>query len=467
MEPSLQGDAHSRAQSNHYLTDSLASLFLKTALPIVFIMLVNGAFTVVDGIFVGTLVSADALSAVTSVFPLFMVVVAISTMVASGMASIMARRLGAGDKAGAEQILAQAYLLSVVVCAVLIATYLLFGGGAITLLSDDNPHILTMAEAYIRIVFLTSPLTFFLSMQGDSLRSEGHVEAMSLMMLAAIVLNGVFNYVLIAHLHLGVAGSAYGTALAQTASIAAVLWYRASGRAKLPALPNGFAQIGKDWKAMLMLGVPSSFGNLGVSFQAATFLLSINFIVADSALSVTAYGIVSRLFAFFFLPLLGLALASQSIIGNNYGAKEFARSNTALKIALNVAFVYCIGAQILFVVFAAELAGMFVKDQAVIDEAAHIIPIMTAALSLTGISFILSSYFQALGDAVKATVVSLSKFFVFGPIMLLVLPHYLGLDGVWWSMAGGEILTALTCLVVLWLNAKRTGARLGMFLPAS
>ena len=87
----------SSQQNNVFLQSSLPSVFLKTAAPIILIMLVNGSFTLVDAYFLGVFVGADALTAVTSMFPIFIFLIALSTLVSNGFSSVMARQLGAGD----------------------------------------------------------------------------------------------------------------------------------------------------------------------------------------------------------------------------------------------------------------------------------------------------------------------------------------------------------------------------------
>ncbi|MBL4908048.1 MAG: hypothetical protein JKX94_11395, partial [Sneathiella sp.] len=109
-----------KIQENMFLTTPLGALFAKTALPIILVMMANGLFTVVDGWFIGQFIGADAFSAVTMVFPLFMMLVALGTLVSSGFSSVLARYLGAGNRTLAEESLVSALALSAVICALLI-----------------------------------------------------------------------------------------------------------------------------------------------------------------------------------------------------------------------------------------------------------------------------------------------------------------------------------------------------------
>ena len=108
---------------NIYLKGSLLPLFAKTASPIILIMLLNGLFTLVDAWFIGTWVGADALTGVTLMFPVYMLLVALSGLVSSGFSSIYARLLGAGKMAEAGAVYGQALFLALGVCGVLISTF--------------------------------------------------------------------------------------------------------------------------------------------------------------------------------------------------------------------------------------------------------------------------------------------------------------------------------------------------------
>ena len=108
---------------NTYLVGSTRQVFIKTALPIIFMMLVNGSFNLIDAYFLGVFVGAEALAAVTATFPATIFFVALSTLVANGFASIMARALGAKNYTHARNAYAQALSLSLLVSAALVAFF--------------------------------------------------------------------------------------------------------------------------------------------------------------------------------------------------------------------------------------------------------------------------------------------------------------------------------------------------------
>ncbi len=117
----------SETQSNTFLTGPLGPIYAKTALPIIFVMGMNGLLSVADALFLGHYVGPEALAAVTLMFPIYMLIVALSTLVSSGMSSILARELGAGRMGAAEQVFAGAHGLALVVGLGLMALFIVFG----------------------------------------------------------------------------------------------------------------------------------------------------------------------------------------------------------------------------------------------------------------------------------------------------------------------------------------------------
>ena len=113
---------------NSFLDGPLSVIFAKTALPIILVMLMNGMLTVADALFLGHFVGQQALAAVTLVFPLYMLIVAFSTLVSGGMSSLVARHLGGGRIDEAETVFASAQWLAFAASLVIMALYLAFGG---------------------------------------------------------------------------------------------------------------------------------------------------------------------------------------------------------------------------------------------------------------------------------------------------------------------------------------------------
>ncbi|MEP5730966.1 MAG: MATE family efflux transporter [Sulfitobacter sp.] len=452
------------SQSNSFTHGPLGQIFLKTALPIIFVMSMNGLLTVVDAIFLGRYVGAQALGAVTLIFPLYMLIVALATLVSNGMSSILARHLGASDTPAAEATFTGAHGLALFVSALLILGYAVAGRALSDALASGQTELADMAQTYLAITAMMSPLAFVLAVNSDALRNEGRVGFMAAMSLLVSLSNIGFNYVLIALMGLGVAGSAYGTALAQLLALSIIFAYRFSGHAELHPrvlLRNTFFH---GWSRILALGAPQSLNFIGIAMGTTAVIIALQMIdTATYETTVSAYGMVTRVLTFIFLPLLGLTHALQSIVGNNYGAQAWHRSDQSLRIGMGTAFFYCAGSQAILTVFPTEIAVLFVSDPVVIDEFARILPISIIMLWLAGPMIIIATYFQAIGNAARAAILGLTKPYAFAMPMTFALPLIWGETGIWLAGPVAEVLMAILTFIVLRHAVHSLNLRHGLY----
>lgn len=460
-------DATSAQTERHnvYLKGSLAAVFAKTAAPIIVVMLVNGLFNLVDAWFLGFYVGAEALTAVTLMFPLFMMIIAMSTVVSNGFSSVMARLLGAGKN---SRILGNAFagalLLSLVFCGLLITGFAIVGAMLVDLVARGSIGLAHMGYVYISILVFLSPISFTQALFSDLLRAEGRVAFMTVAALSTVFLNMAFNYILIAQLGWGVAGSAYGTIAAQGTALLAILTYRRKRPSTLSFAALKLADMRAYWKDYLALGVPPSLGYLGVSLSSAAVIYGLQLWSGDTyEATVAAYGITTRLMTFFFLPLLGLSMAFQTVVGNNFGARDWHRTDASLRLALMLSFCYCVVAEISFLVLADVISYGFVDDAAIARETGRILPFMVVLFFLFGPSMMLASYFQATGDASRSAMLNLSRTYAFGLPLTFALPFLFGETGIWIAGPVSESLMLAVALVLLYRIRQGQGLRWGLF----
>lgn len=450
---------------NVFLKGSLTVVFAKTATPIILIMLVHGMFTLVDAWFLGVFVGAEALTAVTLMFPLFMMLIATATVVGNGFSSVMARLLGADER---PEVLGNAFvgalLLSLIFSAILIAGFLAIGDNLIALVSNGSQTLAQMGYAYIAILVLLSPITFIEMLMFDLLRCEGRVAFMTMASLSTILLNVIFNYMFIVNLDMGVAGSAYGTIAAQSVALVTVVIYRFFNRSVLAFSALVFKRMTTYWRQYLALGIPPSLGYLGVSLSSAAVIYCLQlWSNGNYEATVGAYGITTRLMTFFYLPLLGLAMAFQTVIGNNFGAGNWPRTDASIRLAVLVSFVYCVIAEVGFLVFADVIGYGFVEDAAIAGETGRILRYMVVLFFLFGPSMMLASYFQATGDARRSATMNLSRTYMFALPLTFALPMALGENGIWFAGPVAELFM-LAMAVFLLVQMRRTqGLRWGVF----
>lgn len=450
------------SEGNAFLTGWLPAVFIKTAAPIAAITTVNGLFTVVDAYFLGAYVGPDALSAVSLIFPGLMLLIALQALVTNGMASILARRLGAGDRRGATRVFTGAHTLALAVTLILNIVFWTLGrqiinaGAGTTAVADG-------AMLFMGAMIAFAPVSFFLSLHLDGLRCEGRIGFMTLVTLSASLLNILANWLFMAVMHWGVLGSAAGSIASQFVCLTAVLTYRFRRPAALRPY-RGFAPA--EWRGIVAFGAPMSLGFIGISLASAAILVNISlWSTRDRVATVAAYGIITRIMTFAYLPLLGLSIALQTIAGNNHGAGLGLRVGRSLRIAMLAALVYCTLVEITVELSAGRLGAVFVADPAIVAEVWRILPWTIAAYFLFGQMLILSSYFQSIGDAPRAAIFGLSRPYLFTLPLTFLLPFVFGERGIWMVPVFAEAGMCILAFLVLSQNAKRRGWRYGL-LPA-
>ncbi|MCV9943529.1 MATE family efflux transporter [Rhizobium sp. WYCCWR 11279] len=447
------------SQGNAFLTGWLPGVFIRTA-PIVAITTVNGLFTVVDAYFLGAYVGPDALSAVSLIFPGLMLLVALQSLVSNGMASILARRLGADDRQGARRVFAGAHALTFAITLILNLVYWTVGRQIIDAGAAGNAAVADGAMLFMGAMIACAPVGFFLSLHLDGLRCEGKIGFMTLVTLSASLLNIFANWLFMAVMHWGVLGSAAGTIASQFACLAAVLAYRWRRPAALRP-SAGFALA--EWRGIVAFGAPMSLGFIGISLASAAILINVSlWSMADYVATVAAYGIITRIMTFTYLPLLGLSIALQTVAGNNHGAGLGLRVGRSLQIAMLAALVYCTLVEITVELLAGRLGAVFVADPAIIAEVRRILPWTIGAYFLFGQMLILSSYFQSIGDAPRAAIFGLSRPYLFTLPLTFLLPFVFGEQGIWMVPVFAEAGMFILAFLVLSQNAKRRGWRYGL-----
>jgi putative MATE family efflux protein len=330
--------------------------------------------------------------------------------------------------------------------------------------AQGSTELAAMGFGFLRIAVYSSPLLFLLSVHSDALRTEGRVGFMAIAGLLVTLANIGFNYLLIVTFELGVAGSAWGTALAQAIALAVVVLYRANGRARLTLGLRDALNWRADWGEMLALGIPRSLSFIGIAAGAAATVASLRLFGAQHTdAEIAAYGVISRMMTFAYFPLLGMSLALQAMVGNNVGAGLWPRSNATLKLALVWSLAYAVFVETGLILFRNQLGGLFVSDPLVIAEVARILPVFVAGYFSFG-PMMISNYFQSIGDVARSALLSLARTYLFAIPLIFLLPLRLGEDGIWLALPLAD--AALVVVTLLVLKARSRNAEWGLFQTA-
>lgn len=408
---------------------SIGSLLWQFSWPAIVGMLCNALYNIVDRIFVGRGVGSLAIAATTVMFPMMLILMAVSILIGVGSSALISIRLGEGRKEQAEVIAANGAIMLVILPLCMSILYFLFPV-PILKLCGASTQVLPYALDFGNIIMLGSALGSLSLGMNNFIRAEGDpVMAMSTQVLGAMI-NAVMNYFFIFKLGLGIKGSALATVLGQLLSAMWVLSYFISGRSQMRIrLRNLIIQ-----KAVLVEIMSIGFAPFSLQMAHSVQQLILNKTLSsyggDMALSTV--GILMSIITILFMPILGISQGAQPLIGFNYGARLNDRVKKTFKKAVIAATGVSLAGYVIIETWPRQIVSIFTKGDATLTQmSAHAMGIYFAMIFVIGFQVVGSQYFQAVGKATKATVLSLSRQVLFFIPLLLILPHFWGLNGVW------------------------------------
>ena len=441
--------------ASHLGTKPIMGLFFGMAAPIAVGMMVNGLYNVVDAIFVTRAIGVNAMGGISIVFPIQMFIFALATLVGSGMASIVARQLGAKQVTEANTTIDIAFRLALTM-ALVITLAIYWNIDSLLKFLGVSEALWPYAYGYlVPLVLLSFPIVFMSSIPSDLLRAEGKAMLMMASMVSSALLNIVLDAMFIFVLDMGVEGVAYATILSQIFAAALMLYFILGGKTHLKLRPFAYQMNWGILKGVTLLGIPILISHAGVSvFIALTNYTVTQFTEVDSDLYVSSYGLIGRLMIFFILPAIAMTISFQTIAGYNYGAKNYDRVLSTIKVGVTASLFYGLGVSGLMLLVPNQIIGIFTQDQALLTTTAGIAFWSFLLFPLSNAHSVISSLFQALGKARQAIFLSSLRIYLILIPALLILPKIYGINGIWYSF---PIADVVAFIVVIYFAFRERG----------
>ncbi|MFT5254864.1 MAG: putative MATE family efflux protein [Candidatus Paceibacteria bacterium] len=431
-------------------TQPISSLLIKQAVPASIGILVMSLNMIVDTIFMGRWIGPLAISAITVVIPITFFIGALGLAIGIGGSSVLSRALGAGQETKALRVFGNMSTLTFLSSAILAMLGLVFQDTLINFFGADD-SFRDLALTYYRIV-LYGIVMLALCMMGNSvIRAEGKPTfAMYAMMLPAIGNIGM-DYVLINVLDMGMAGAAWATFISYAICFGFILWFFVF-KSELRLTLQSFLLNNTIVKEISGL----SFVTLARQGVIAVLTILINNILirVGDAIDVASYGIISRALMFALFPVIGVNQGFMPIAGYNYGAKKLQRVREAINISITYSGILALIIFTLIMLFAESFVGVFISDKAVeansirdnvalLERTPNALRWVFAATPVIVIQLIGGSYFQSIGKIIPALLLNLTKQGFFLIPLILILPTYYGVWGVWVSFPIADVLSTI------------------------
>lgn len=424
---------------------------LGMGLPLIAGMMVMSVYNLVDTFFISLLHDDYQLAAVNLAYPIMMVVIALSNMIGTGAASLIARSLGAEDKEKAEHTLTVGIGLTVVLSLLLSSIGMFFLPKIVTALgARENTFVFT--EQYVSIILIGSIGVMGSYIGGQLLRSEGSVKYSMTGMMLGTVVNIVLDPVFIFVLGMNIKGAAIATVVGNGAGAVLSIFYYVSGKTLLKPALKYIRPTAEILKEIFFVGVPAMLETL---LTSVAYVVNNNLAVAYGELTVTAMGISQKIISFGSYIYQGFAAGNQPLMGFNYGAGNHKRMLDVLKAGVMVVSGIELCVMAVFGIFAPGLIGIFSKTPEVVAIGTKVMCANMCILPFVGSVSMARSTFQAMGKPGYSFGITVVRQMILYVPLLLLFNSVFGFSGMIWAQPVTEAIMMAVSVSLLSTKLKK------------
>lgn len=426
----------------------IGKLLLQYSVPAIIGMIVNALYNIVDRMFIGNIpnIGSLAITGVGITMPIMTIILAFGMLIGIGATANISLNLGKGNRPTAEKLLGNAFTLSIIV-GLAIAIVGTICANPILNLFGASENTLFYAKEYLNIILLGCTFNILSFSLNSTVRADGNPKMSSFTMVIGCGTNIILDYVFIFILNLGVKGAALATIISQAITFFIILYYYTAGNSNLKLKIENF-KLKKHLVTMTFA--------IGIAPFATQIANSLVQVIANNALktygsdlAIGAMTVISSLNIIFMMPIFGINQGCQPIIGFNYGAKKYERAKEAFKYATIAACVICIIGFISIQCFPTQIISLFNNDPELTTLAIKGIRIYLLMMPVVGINIVATSYYQSIGKAKISMFVSLLRQVILLIPFTIILPKFIGLDGVWAAGACADSLSVIITLILL------------------
>ncbi|MBD3863230.1 MAG: putative MATE family efflux protein [Olleya marilimosa] len=426
--------------SSNLGTESISKLLIKQAVPASIGILVMSLNILVDTIFVGQWIGSTAIAAINVVLPVSFFIAALGMSIGIGGSSIISRALGANNKEKALKTFGNQVALTLLFTVSFAASGLYFVDQLIPAFGGKGA-IFDPAKVYYEIILYGVPVLGFVMMGNSVIRAEGQPKFAMYAMLIPSVGNLVLDYIFIGVLDKGMSGAAWATTGSYIVSFLFILWYFLSKNSELKINVSHFKLHKK---------IVAEIGSLGFVTLARQAVVSVTYLLVNNALfdyggetSVTAYAIVGRMSMFALFPVFGITQGFIPIAGYNFGSEQYNRVKEVIFVAIKYATILATMVFVILMVFPEVITKLFTTDLDVLKVTPNNMRWTFAAIPILSLQLIGAAYFQAVGKALPALLLTLTRQAIFFIPLMYILPMYFGEFGIWVAFPISDILSTL------------------------
>ena len=433
-------------------TERIGKLLVQYSIPAIIGMTITSLYNIIDSIFIGHGVGAMGIAGLAITFPLMNLVVAFCTVVSAGGSTISSIRLGQKDVDGATEVLNHTLTLCLV-------NSFLFGGISFIFLDEilrffgASNETLPYARNFMQVILLGTPVTYTMIGLNNIMRATGYPKKAMLTSMVTVVCNIILAPIFIFHFDWGIRGAATATVISQFIGMIWVVSHFLQ-KTSIVRLHPGF------WK--MKKRIISSIFSIGMSPFLMNVTACVIVIIVNNSLqryggdmAIGAYGIMNRLLVLYVMIVLGLTMGMQPIVGYNFGAQKHDRVKATLRLSIITGVCITSTGFIICELFPHAVSAIFTSDEQLIDMASRGVRIGIAMFPLVGAQIVIGNFFQSIGKAKISIFLSLTRQLLYLLPGQIILPRYMGLDGIWTCMPVSDFFAFVTAVIALWIYVKK------------
>lgn len=441
----------------------IGRLLMRFAIPSVISMLVNAVYNIVDQIFIGQGVGYLGNAATTVAFPIVTIILAVGTMLGAGGSAYAAIKLGEKKEAEAENTLGNVFIMLFVIGMILTILGLVFLDPILTIFGA-TPKNMDYARDYASIILIGTTFNLLGIGLSNMARTDGSPNVAMYSMVVGAVLNCILDPVYIFVFHWGVKGAAIATITSQIISTVVLLYYftkKGNMRLRLTHIkPNGIII-----KCAFSLGISSCITQLSSTILQIVLNNSLVYygdqtsVTGDVALS--AMGIVMKISMIIVSICIGIGIGAQPILGFNKGANQPKRIKRTYRLASNTAMGVTVVGWIMFMTIPHIILMLFGSaDENFTNFAVKAMRIYDLGVFTAGFQITSTSYFQATGQPMKASILSSLRQLLLLIPLIVILPMFFGLDGILYAGPLADISSAIIVFFFIHYEMKKLDAQI-------
>ena len=435
----------------------VGKLLIAFSIPAIISCLINSIYNIVDQIFIGQGVGYLGNAATTVAFPIMTIILAFGTLIGSGSSAYAAIRLGEKKLDEAEKTLNSAFLFSIITGIVLMVLGLIFLKPILTLFGATE-NIMPYAIDYTAIILLGTPFNLLSIVLSNLARTDGHPRLSMYGMMIGAGLNTILDPIYIFIFNWGVKGAAIATITSQiiSAIVLTAYFFKSSKNPQHMQIKKSHLKLkGKLIISFLTLGISSGITQSVACIMQVVMNNSLVYygnqspIGGDVALS--AMGIVMKISMIMGAFGIGVGIGAQPILGYNRGALQYKRIKKTYIYAVIMATVLIFAGWLACQTVPEFIIGIFGNENAEFtDFAVKCLRIFLFGIFCAGFQIVSTSYFQATGQPLKASILSMLRQLLLLIPLIIILPLFFGLRGILYSAPVADISSALivACFMV-------------------